>query len=212
MIHYQIGQKVGDFTISSYASETGTYTLTCKCGKTSIGDSTHITRKISNLMAEGFTACQTCYGKYKAELLHRQSKDAELFVHKDVYREYVRKAKERDIQFTISLEECAPLFKSPCYYCGTAPANKRTRDTGITAYYQGLDRIDNKIGYVKENIVPCCKYCNSFKMDRTQEEFYDNVSKIYFKKVQRLEQSLVGSSDPKQETSFEKEEDIVYSA
>lgn len=80
------------------------------------------------------------------------------------------------------------FFKQNCYYCGNAPSNKRTRDTGIATYYQGLDRVDNNLGYTIENIVPCCKYCNSFKLDRTEEEFYKHVDKIYFKKVQRLEQ------------------------
>lgn len=201
MIHYQLGQQIGDFTIQSYNEENGTYTLQCKCGNSSTGDSTHVTRKISNILSEGFTACMQCYHKYKTELKERMLKDAELFVHKDVYREYVKKAKERKIEFSISLEEAAPLFKSHCYYCDNPPQNKRTRDTGITAYYQGIDRLDNTLGYIAGNCVPCCKFCNSFKMDRTQEDFFKHVEKIYLLNVQRPSLTGVDSSESKRQTS-----------
>lgn len=210
MQHYQIGQQVGDFTIVSYDLDNKTYMLQCKCGNTSIGDSTHVTRKISNLMAEGFTACMQCYYKYKSEFSNRTAKNAELFVHKDVYREYVKKAKERNVVFELSLEELAPLFKSDCFYCGNPPSNKRTRDTGLTAYYQGIDRVDNTLGYIQDNVVPCCKYCNAFKLDRTKEEFLSHVEKVYLLNVQRLSRKGVGPSGSKRQTS-QAEDDIVYS-
>lgn len=208
MQHYQLGQKVGDFTISSFDSDRRYYTLTCKCGNTTTGDSTHVTRKISNLLSDGYTACMSCYYKYKTDIKSLQESNAELYVHRDVYREYIKKSKERNIEFNLSLEECAPLFKSNCFYCDEKPLNKRTRDTGIISYYQGIDRIDNAKGYILDNVVPCCKYCNSFKMDRSQEDFYKKVENIYFLKVQRLEQTLVDPSGSKRKTP-EKEEDIV---
>lgn len=211
MIHYQLGQQVGDFTIASYNEEKGTYTLQCKCGNTSEGDSTHVTRKISNLLSDGFTACMECYHKYKAELKLNQEQQALLYTHKDVYREYVKKSKERGIEFTLSLEEAAPLFKSNCYYCGNAPSNKRTRDTGITAYYQGLDRVDNSVGYILSNVVPCCKYCNAFKLDRSKEIFLKHVEQIYLLNVQRPSLMGVDSSESKRQTS-QVEDDMVYSS
>ncbi len=35
-VHYQIGQNIGDFTISSYLQNEALYVLTCKCGSTAI--------------------------------------------------------------------------------------------------------------------------------------------------------------------------------
>ena len=44
------------------------------------------------------------------------------------------------------------IFSSKCVYCG------ETENLGC-------DRLDNKIGHVKTNVVPCCKLCNTTRMD-----------------------------------------------
>lgn len=31
--------------------------------------------------------------------------------------------------------------------------------------YQGIDRVNSKIGYTLGNVVPCCKKCNTVKSD-----------------------------------------------
>jgi len=190
-IHYQLGQHIGNLTISSYEKGEGIYTLTCDCGSTITGSTDSITKKISLLMSNGYVACQKCTYKMKAELGRERIKSAKVYTYGDVYREYVNKAKTRSIDFNLSLEECYNLFKSDCTYCGLEPSNKRTRENGVEVKYQGIDRVDNSIGYERNNVVPCCKYCNSFKLDRTVEEFYEGVDRIYNLKVQRL-----GSQEP----------------
>jgi 5-methylcytosine-specific restriction endonuclease McrA len=36
---------------------------------------------------------------------------------------------------------------------------------------QGIDRVDNSIGYTPDNCVPCCTQCNRIKLDHlTYEE------------------------------------------
>jgi ATP-dependent Clp protease protease subunit len=67
-------------------------------------------------------------------------------------------AKLRKIVWNLSKEEFAELNSKPCFYCGgPLPTN------GV-----GLDRISNEktIGYVKENVVPCCGICNSIRGDK----------------------------------------------
>lgn len=184
-IHYQIGQQIGDFTISSYDQNESRYTLTCRCGKTSKGASDHVTKKISRLLSEGFVACQSCTFDYKKKIEIERVTNNVMYSFKDVYREYVNKSKKRNIEFNLSLEDCYLLFNKPCHYCDDAPNNCRIRHNGYKVYYQGLDRINNDQGYTIDNVVPCCKYCNSFKMDRSQKEFIEHVNRV-FKKVQRL--------------------------
>ena len=160
-------------------------------------------------MSEGFTACGSCSSKYRVDLQLLKQQAAHIYTFKDVYREYVKKSKERNINFEISLEDASKLFVQNCTYCGRPPANVRKRDTGIQVSYQGIDRVDNTRGYELGNIAPCCKYCNSFKNDRNKEEFEKHLLDILNYTVQRPEHALVGSSDPKWETPQIEGEDMV---
>jgi 5-methylcytosine-specific restriction endonuclease McrA len=42
-----------------------------------------------------------------------------------------------------------------------------------------MDRIDSSKNYSKENVVPCCKQCNSAKSTLSQEEFFNMIKAIY---------------------------------
>lgn len=43
----------------------------------------------------------------------------------------------------------------------------------------GIDRMDSSIGYVPDNVAPCCWKCNDMKGTLTMEQFMNQVSKIY---------------------------------
>ena len=79
-----------------------------------------------------------------------------------------QKAVHRGKSWNITNLEAAKLIIQPCHYCGEKPFD-----------YNGLDRVDNSKGYEIDNVVPCCRYCNSFKLDRTVEEFKAHIIKIY---------------------------------
>lgn len=181
-LHYKIGQRIGDFAITSYDDKKSLYTLKCKCGKTSTGGSDLITTKLANILTEGFTACESCVYNYRLKYKKDYESNSKKWTFKDVHREYVKKSKARNIEFSLSLEDTYLMFSQPCYYCNRPPSNVRTRTSGVKVTYQGLDRIDNEKGYIKDNVVPCCKHCNAFKLDRTQEELYQHVEEIYKKR------------------------------
>lgn len=85
---------------------------------------------------------------------------------KTLIKAYQNGAKQRNLKWGLSDEEARKLFGSNCYYCGIAPF--------LYAYrflYNGIDRLDNKKGYTKENCVTSCKWCNFAKRDRSLEEF-----------------------------------------
>jgi hypothetical protein len=46
------------------------------------------------------------------------------------------------------------MLKQKCFYCDEIPPGET---------HNGIDRIDNNIGYTLENIVPCCTMCNMLK-------------------------------------------------
>lgn len=78
------------------------------------------------------------------------------------------------------------LFNSNCHYCNGVPSNLLKLNNKVIGRYQGIDRVDNNKGYISGNIVPCCKYCNSFKSNRTKIEFMDHLSRLYWYMFDKL--------------------------
>lgn len=81
-------------------------------------------------------------------------------------------SEKADREFLLSFEQFLSLCKSNCFYCGQPPGAGVTR-TGTAKSYalNGIDRVDNKIGYRIENCVPCCELCNRFKGVLTDDLF-----------------------------------------
>lgn len=75
-------------------------------------------------------------------------------------------AKERGYGVAMTLEDFSNIVASPCAYCGEK------------ALRRGIDRIDNSIGYTKENAASCCKICNYMKKTLSVQEFLDHAHKI----------------------------------
>lgn len=61
------------------------------------------------------------------------------------------------------------IFTQPCYYCGKTGWN-----------IIGCDRINNSIGHIKNNIIPCCKKCNDLRARKKMsvEEFKEYIKKL----------------------------------
>jgi len=75
-------------------------------------------------------------------------------------------ARARDYEFKLSFKEYVDNFwEKPCYYCG-----------GITQ--NGIDRINNKIGYKIKNCVPACLCCNRMKQTLSLSDFLSHIQKI----------------------------------
>ena len=72
---------------------------------------------------------------------------------------YRQGARHRGIKFELTPEEFMKFWKQPCHYCGTA-----IRTVGI-------DRVNNDLGYVHGNVVPCCTTHNHMKKAMTEAAF-----------------------------------------
>lgn len=71
-------------------------------------------------------------------------------------------ARSRNYFCNITDEQFISYWNSPCTYC----QKSILKETGI-----GLDRINNDIGYVATNVVPCCGVCNKIRnVHLTHEE------------------------------------------
>lgn len=69
-------------------------------------------------------------------------------------------ARTRGLAWDLPKELALDLVTDSCYYCGTPPDP-----------CHGIDRVDNSRGYVEDNVVTCCRYCNMAKHTRTKEEY-----------------------------------------
>lgn len=84
------------------------------------------------------------------------------------YKSYRRSAKQRNIDFQISFEEFKEVINKPCTYCGTEPNP-----------FNGIDRFDNSKGYIENNLIPCCEWCNKIKLTHSDEETREHIRKMY---------------------------------
>jgi len=104
---------------------------------------------------------------------HKQAEESSMttFQHEDVefaqrvltkYKNKVQNAKERGIEFSLSLTSFINLMKAKkCQYSGvflTEPDSGSPSPTDRT-----IDRIDPSKGYIKGNVVVCCHAANQLK-------------------------------------------------
>jgi len=120
------------------------------------------------LSREGFLGCRC------------NKKDINHAAKKKVFSSYVTNAKSRRLSFELSFDEVISLCSQNCHYCGDKPSNL-SHGTDILGKfkYNGIDRIDNSKGYIKGNIVTCCKSCNWMKQDMTFDEFKNKINRIF---------------------------------
>lgn len=89
-----------------------------------------------------------------------------------LYSRYKSAAKERKLQFKLTIEEFTILTSTNCHYCDKKPSQMVKGKTSNGPYiHNGIDRKDNNIGYLIDNCVPCCKTCNFAKHTQTLDEF-----------------------------------------
>ena len=55
-----------------------------------------------------------------------------------------------------------------CAYCGDKP----------TPLHMSLDRLDNSVGHIESNVVPCCFFCNYLQRDMPIEAWKNIVPTI----------------------------------
>lgn len=87
---------------------------------------------------------------------------------------YKARAKQIGLSFDLDHHQVKQLIVSDCFYCGTAPYRAWsivTKSGSITLKCNGIDRVNNELGYTNENVVSCCPRCNYAKRDMDLAEF-----------------------------------------
>lgn len=104
---------------------------------------------------------------------------------KTIYRQYIYNANKRKILFDIDYDTFKKLIESNCNYCGIEPQNHviYTTNKNYSYDYNGIDRIDSNKGYLMDNIVSCCKFCNRAKKDEQLQVFIKWINFVQSKKL-----------------------------
>lgn len=87
---------------------------------------------------------------------------------KKQFREKVKNSLTRGYNFELTLEQFANLIINNCYYCNNI--NKKG--------FNGIDRMDNNIGYLIENCVPSCSICNYMKGSKSKEDYLKYIKDL----------------------------------
>lgn len=77
-------------------------------------------------------------------------------------------AKRRGHDWQLTKNEYAGLIARPCYYCGG----------DLPEVGAGLDRRDNSLGYLLDNVVSCCWLCNTIKNNRLTETETQMIGRV----------------------------------
>lgn len=170
------GQKFGKLIVLSLIGRNKgkTYWLCkCDCGKTK--------EVIGYCLKLGYSKSCGCSkgrpGISKSKLIKGDTSLKKLF-----YR-YSRRAKNENMVFEFNINEFEKLTKQNCYYCNMEP--KQILKTKYSNYiYNGIDRVDNSIGYTLKNSVSCCGKCNTSKgnisVDIIEKLYYHLLNNGYF--------------------------------
>ena len=70
------------------------------------------------------------------------------------YSQGVKSAKDRNLLWTIDFVDYVQIITQPCHYCKTS-----LEKWGGSS----LDRVDNSLGYMLINVLPCCGTCNNIR-------------------------------------------------
>jgi hypothetical protein len=82
---------------------------------------------------------------------------------------YKKNAKKRNISFNLNMEEFNNIVNNVCYICGKVNSNE---------HQNGIDRINNNIGYIISNCKACCTDCNIMKNNYTLSYFFNKLKLI----------------------------------
>lgn len=162
-----IGRKFGKLTVLSredrYINNRMFAFLFCKC---ECGIEKFI--RYNNLV-NGQTSSCGCLQKANLSKRSRKSK-GHASTH-SVWGYYRRNSKLRNLEWNLTKDQFLALISLPCYYCGTKDSMSVNMAYGDSCLHNGVDRLDNSLGYTVNNSVPCCNICNRAKGILSVAEF-----------------------------------------
>lgn len=167
-----IGKKINKLTVISKEFTIGRsrFKCQCECGNITIVDG-------PKLNSGQLLSCGCMIGKQPKPQLRKKEGEA---VRNTIISNYRYNARKKGLEFSLSDFEMIVLFQDNCFYCGRAPYKMVNKPKCYGFFvYNGIDRMDNNKGYIKENCVSCCLECNFMKNSYHTNEFLKLIRMIY---------------------------------
>ena len=167
----EIGGKYKSWCVSKLITEEPyrSYLCICECGNSEIIGYESLRKP------KGKSNCG-CKNYFKVKRISGKDK-----LTGYIHNQYRYSAVRRNLAFTLTREEVYNIIKQNCFYCNQEPSNKYidSKKLGRDTTYSGIDRIDNKVGYIVTNCVPCCQVCNYAKGTLSAQDFIKQVDLIH---------------------------------
>lgn len=94
------------------------------------------------------------------------------------WNNYKNQALKRGHEWSFTLEQFVEICQRDCHYCGSPPEIQVKLGSYSRWTRNGIDRVDNSIGYTPENSVTCCFACNRMKSTLSVEVFIAKAKAI----------------------------------
>lgn len=187
-----VGLKFGNLVVNKFELRDKTdnvvWSCTCFCGKTFLANSNRLLSgtasncgciyAIERRKPPGETSWNTRWSSYLSNVKERRNRKGKSFENEFTKELFIEKS---------SLD---------CFYCERPPMewNKYLKENGqVTSKasrmsqegidrawinINGLDRVDNSVGYLLSNTVPCCPDCNFMKHSSTLSEWCSIIERF----------------------------------
>ena len=119
--------------------------------------------KFENHFIKNTDICRSC----KSIEIKKNHKNKYKYDSFTKFNGYIHGAKQRGLLFRLSFDDFKRFITQQCFYCNNEPTP-----------FNGIDRIDNSKGYIKNNCVSCCIKCNKMKNTLSKKDFLDQCKKI----------------------------------
>lgn len=179
MIRDLTGQKFGKLTPikivnAPRADLKGTYwKCNCECGNVKVIR--------SNAITSGGTVSCGCHRELNSVIVNHKGYGVSAM--NTLKRRYRIEAAQRGFVFELSDYFFSMIIKENCTYCGSPPSNKAVSKGGCIIY-NGIDRVENTIGYIESNVQPCCGVCNRLKYKDSLIDFKNYIKRAYLHLVE----------------------------
>jgi 5-methylcytosine-specific restriction endonuclease McrA len=102
---------------------------------------------------------------------------------REAYVRYVYGAVSRGIEWKLSPEQFEEIIAKNCTYCQSPPRehfrkDRKGKGRGHKLIRNGIDRINNRVGYTFDNVTTCCSTCNRMKHTMDIIDFAKHVVKM----------------------------------